>query len=336
MAHVVLGLATSHGPMLTLPPERWSERASFDMSLPALAFRGKDHSFDQLVEARRPERLDRQLGLDIARTRAHACRVAIDRLADLFEAERIDQVVIIGNDQMEIFSDQNLPAFLVCWADWIDNIPFSEDQKRLLGPGISEAEPGHHGAERERYPGLPQMGRFLIEQLLDGFDLSASGGLPELPGARSSGAPHAFGFVYRQIFRGRPVPNLPVFVNTFYPPTQPSLARCLAFGRAIGRAIGAWQGGGRIAVIGSGGLSHFVIDETLDRAFLAAIERRDFAWIASIPEAELRSGTSELKNWAITAAALDELGLTMRRADYIPCYRSLAGTGAAMAFAEWN
>lgn len=98
MADVVFGLATSHGLMLTIVPERWSERVSFYMSLPALAFRGQDCNFCQLVEARREERLDRHLGLDLAPRRANACRIAIDGLADLFEAERIDQVIIIAND----------------------------------------------------------------------------------------------------------------------------------------------------------------------------------------------------------------------------------------------
>jgi OH-DDVA oxygenase/3-O-methylgallate 3,4-dioxygenase len=238
---------------------------------------------------------------------------------------------------MEVFDQANLPAFLVCWAKAIHNVPFSETQKRLLGPGIADAEAGHHGAEAEAYPGMPELGQFIISRLLAcDFDVSTSNDLPELTGSRSSGAPHAFGFVYRQIFRGRPVPHVPLFINTFYPPNQPSMKRCLAFGRTIGRAVADWRGAGRIAVIGSGGLSHFVVDERLDRGFLAAIERKDFEAIGSMPECDLRAGTSELKNWAVTAAILDELGLSLGRYDYIPCYRSEAGTGNAMAFAEWH
>lgn len=336
MAEVVLGLATSHGPMLTIPPERWSERVKFDRALPALAYQGRDYRFDELVALRAGEKLAEQSCVDVARARAEACKEAIEKLAIAFERAEIEHVVLVGNDQMEVFDNANLPAFLICWAETVQNIPFSDEQKQRLGPGIADAEPGHHGPERETYPGLPDLGRFLIERLVaEDFDVSASDGLPEVPGSRSSGAPHAFGFVYRQIFRGRAVPHVPLFINTFYPPNQPSMKRCLAFGRAIGRAINAWQGAGRIAIIGSGGLSHFVIDEEIDRRFLDAIQRRDFDALAAIPEPLFRAGTSELKNWATTAAILDEVGLSLSRYDYIPCYRSQAGTGNAMGFAEW-
>lgn len=336
MAEVVLGLATSHGPQLTIVPERWSERVEFDRALPALAYQGRDYQFDELVAHRIDERLADQTGVNVSRDRANQCKSAIEKLAVAFQRADVDHVVLVGNDQMEVFGNANLPAFLICWAETIHNIPFSEEQKRLLGPGIADAEPGHHGSERETYPGLPDLGRFLIETLVsEDFDVCASDGLPEVPGSRSSGAPHAFGFVYRKIFRGQPVPHVPLFINTFYPPNQPSMKRCLAFGRAIGRALKAWQGAGRIAVIGSGGLSHFVIDEEIDRSFLNAIQRRDFEAVAAIPETMLRAGTSELKNWATTAAILDETGLSLSRYDYVPCYRSEAGTGNAMGFAEW-
>ena len=36
---------------------------------------------------------------------------------------------------------------------------------------------------------------------------------------------------------GSPVPVVPVFLNAYYPPNQPSPARCLALGEAIERAI---------------------------------------------------------------------------------------------------
>ncbi len=50
----------------------------------------------------------------------------------------------------------------------------------------------------------------------------------------SNAAPHAYGFVYRRILRDKLVPHVPVFVNTFYPPNQPTAARCFAFGQALG------------------------------------------------------------------------------------------------------
>jgi len=84
------------------------------------------------------------------------------------------------------------------------------------------------------------------------------------------------------------------------------------------------------------GLSHFVIDETFDRALLDAMRRRDEEWLRGIDEATLQSGTSECKNWLPVAAACAEAGLEMELVDYVPCYRSQAGTGTAMAFAAWR
>ena len=35
--------------------------------------------------------------------------------------------------------------------------------------------------------------------------------------------PHAYGFLYHQIMGDRPPPSVPILMNTFYPPTQPSI-----------------------------------------------------------------------------------------------------------------
>jgi 3-O-methylgallate 3,4-dioxygenase len=48
----------------------------------------------------------------------------------------------------------------------------------------------------------------------------------------------------------------------------------------------------------------------------------------------LNSGTSEIRNWIATAGAVEHLD--MKLIDYVPCYRSPAGTGCAMGFAEWS
>ena len=91
-----------------------------------------------------------------------------------------------------------------------------------------------------------------------------------------------------------------------------------------------------MAVIGSGGMSHFVVDEELDRKFLDAMKRKDAETLISIPPYNFRSGTSELKNWIPVAGAMNEVGLEMTIVDYQPLYRSSAGTGSGMAFAYWR
>src|SRR5262249_26308983 len=55
-------------------------------------------------------------------------------------------------------------------------------------------------------------------------------------------------------------PAVPFFTNTFYPPNQPSVRRCFSLGKALADAIASWDADLRVAVIGSGGMSHFVVD----------------------------------------------------------------------------
>jgi 3-O-methylgallate 3,4-dioxygenase len=129
---------------------------------------------------------------------------------------------------------------------------------------------------------------------------------------------------------------VPVFVNTFYPPNQPPASRCFAFGRALARAIASWPEDVDVAVIASGGLTHFVLDELFDDSVLAAMLNGDGDALASLPEEMFQSGTSEIKNWITVAGVMAEARLSMRLLDYVPCYRSEAGTGSAMGFAHWK
>ena len=79
------------------------------------------------------------------------------------------------------------------------------------------------------------------------------------------------------------MPAVPLFINTFYPPNQPSVRRCFALGNALVDAIASWDEDVRVAVIGSGGMSHFVVDEELDRGFLDAMKRKDADALMAIP-----------------------------------------------------
>ena len=70
-------------------------------------------------------------------------------MARVFKEAKPDVAILVGNDQMEVFEDANIPTFMVCFGETVDNIPFSEDQKKRLAPGIEIAEPNHHGKTAE-------------------------------------------------------------------------------------------------------------------------------------------------------------------------------------------
>ena len=68
-----------------------------------------------------------------------------------------------------------------------------------------------------------------------------------------------------------PRPIVPVFQNTCYPPNTPSAKRSYQLGQAIAGAVSEYPEDARVAVVASGGLSHFVVDEDQDRRLLKAL-----------------------------------------------------------------
>ena len=60
-----------------------------------------------------------------------------------------------------------------------------------------------------------------------------------------------------------------------------------------------------MGVVASGGLTHFVIDEELDRGFLKALETKDAGLHdRRSPTRCCAPGTSEYRNWIVVAGAL--------------------------------
>ncbi|OGQ78442.1 MAG: hypothetical protein A3F90_04855 [Deltaproteobacteria bacterium RIFCSPLOWO2_12_FULL_60_19] len=123
---------------------------------------------------------------------------------------------------------------------------------------------------------------------------------------------------------------LPVMVNTYYPPA-PSATRCAQFGKAVAAAIRAFPQSRRV-VVGSGGLSHTKIDEGLDADLIRALTKNDQKFLQTMESSALVEGTSEIRNWIVTAAAADRPATIV---DYPPLYRTPNGVGCAMGFASW-
>ena len=82
----------------------------------------------------------------------------------------------------------------------------------------------------------------------DGFDLSLSYSLTVDHGVVQS---------YEMVSAGSPIPLVPLVVNTAAPPL-PSMERCVRLGVALGDAIRSSAFAGRVLVVASGGLSHWL------------------------------------------------------------------------------
>jgi OH-DDVA oxygenase/3-O-methylgallate 3,4-dioxygenase len=59
-------------------------------------------------------------------------------------------------------------------------------------------------------------------------------------------------------------------------------------------------------------------------------------YLTSIPLKDLQSGTSGLKSWISLAGQLEGASAEVHEIDYVPCYRSPAGTGTANGFYWWD
>jgi hypothetical protein len=330
MAEVVLGIGSSHGPLLSTPPDQWDLRAKADRENKSHWYRGKSYDFESLLKERAPG-FAAEITAATRRERFAQCRQAMEALGRKFNDVAPDAVIIVGNDQREFFNPGLTPAITIYRGSQITNVQHLHED----APGLNIAEPGNSPTEGATYPGAPALADHILDSLGDeDFDLAQSDETPS--GAPRGGIPHAYGFLYHSILQDKTPPSVPIILNVHFPHNAPRLRRCLQLGRALFRAIKSFSGFGRVALMASGGLTHFVIDEDFDRTVIAAMKNGDEDALAKLPENAFKVGTAEIKNWYPVIAAMNAAGLSYHQVDYVPCYRSEAGTGNAMCFAYWQ
>ena len=293
---------------------------------------GKDaryHSYDELLAQADPA-IEQELAPAVWDSKYQRCQQAIEALTARLDKAQPDIAVVIGDDQREMFKDDGTPAFACFTGTELVDMPPSGEALERMPKGIRAASWAAHGDRPAGHQIASDLSAHIAEQLAwDDFDLTV---FTKQPAGRTLG--HAFTFPRYRLGLPPTTPIVPVFVNTYYPPNVPSAARCHEFGRALRRAVESWPAPAKVAIIASGGLSHFVVDEELDHRVLDGIAGRDAGILGSLSRDQLRSGTSEILNWIVAAGALEDLAPTVL--DYVPGYRTPAGTGAGMAFACWE
>jgi 3-O-methylgallate 3,4-dioxygenase len=125
-------------------------------------------------------------------------------------------------------------------------------------------------------------------------------------------------------------------LNTYYPPNQVTPKRCVELGLRLKDFVQSYPAELRIGILASGGLSHFVVDEDLDRGILEAIKHHRLEYLAQLDPKRLQAGSSEIRSWIVTAAAASAAGLAFDPVDYVPAYRTPALTGIGLGFARWS
>jgi len=131
-----------------------------------------------------------------------------------------------------------------------------------------------------------------------------------------------------------PVKVIPLCVNVIqYPP--PTGRRCYALGKAIRKAVESFDENLRVAIFGTGGMSHQLqgeraglINEAFDSDFLDGLTT-DPERLANIPHVDyMREAGSEgieLVMWMIMRGALDDQVTEVFRHYHIPASNTAAG-----------
>jgi hypothetical protein len=324
MAKIVLAMAVPHSGMLGKSPDSWAEDGERDRKKDVLWYRNKQWTYPELEHERRNEGFAKLITLEERRARGARCTAALEVMRRIYQENKPDVAIVLGKDQKEIFVDHS-PSLAVYSGAEIYNGP---PQRSVYAPDRDVT-----------HPACPELAMHLIDSLqASDFDLTDLFQWPPNTWMKPPKpiVPHAYGFIYHRIMADQPPPTVPVILNCFYPPTQPSFKRSLMFGKALYNAIQSWDSDKTVAIIASGGLTHFVCDEQLDAVFLKAFETNDFERLAQVDERSYQSGTSEVKLYVSILWAVSQLGWKMNVADYVPCYRTEAGTGEGFAFMSWT
>ena len=131
---------------------------------------------------------------------------------------------------------------------------------------------------------------------------------------------------------------VPLFLNSIEAP-MPTLKRCYQWGGLLRKAIESYKEPLRVAILGTGGLSHSIGEKTMGaiyedfdqetiRRFQGAPEE-----LVNFLEAKLPgrgNGSEEVRNWVVAHGAAGGRGFEL--VDYVPVPKVIVGCG----FAAWR
>jgi len=330
MAQLVAAFGSSHSIMLVSRREDWQHGFRvIDTKNAHYHDRNGDKTDYEALLAAAPAGSEAMVTPEKMGERYDAAQAAMDHLGQRIRDARLDVLLIVGDDQTELFRTTNNPAFAIYFGETIRNT--AREPAAAGDSWVKAARMWRHEPEADRdYPVKSDLAEWLIRQLCDrDFDIAAMDGME-----RGKFEGHAFQFVHRRLLKELELPVIPVILNTFDPPNQPTPRRCVALGQALRELVAAWPEDLRVGVIASGGLSHFVVDEALDQKVITAIRNKDSATLAALDPRHLQAGSSEIRNWLVVGEMASELD--MEWIEYVPGYRSPALTGTGLAFAAWK
>jgi Catalytic LigB subunit of aromatic ring-opening dioxygenase len=206
----------------------------------------------------------------------------------------------------EAVVDQGVTTIVMLSNEHFTNFFLESFPQVCVGVGERNRGPAEPwlGIEQGWVAGNPELGEFLTASMLaDGLDPAFSHRLD---------MDHGIMTVYQELDPQRRTRLIPIVQNCAVPPLMP-LSRSWDLGLALRRAIDGYPGDERVALIGAGGLSHWVghprvgdIDEEFDRWFLDRLVAGEVPSILDMPDDEIvlaGNGAHEIRSWVAVAAA---------------------------------
>jgi protocatechuate 4,5-dioxygenase, beta chain len=223
-----------------------------------------------------------------------------------------DVIILVYNDHASAFSLEMIPTFAIGCAD-----------------SFAPADEGWGARPVPVVQGHPELAWHIAQStILDEFDMTIVNKMDvdhglTVPLSLMYGQPTAW-----------PCPVIPLAVNVVqYPP--PTGHRCYMLGKAIRRAIESFDKPLRVAIFGTGGMSHQLqgpraglINSKFDHAFLDKFSKDPEAAMR-IPHIEyVREAGSEaieLVMWLIMRGAMDEKAKEIYRFYHVPASNTAVG-----------
>lgn len=239
---------------------------------------------------------------------------AFGELGKRIARAKVDVIVAVAPDHWSNFSLDHVPS--VC-----------------IGVGAANEgppEPWMKGFPHREIAGHPGLATHLAESTLrEGFEPSLSHRLK---------LDHGFCIPLWRMGLAKLPLVIPVIVNSIEPPL-PSLERCLEWGRALRRGIQSYKENIRVAILGTGGLSHSIGEKTMggiyedfDRETIRLFGAGEKELVQYL-EKKLPThgnGSEEVRNWLVAHGAAGGRGFEL--VDYLPVPTVIVGCG----FAAWR
>jgi 2,3-dihydroxyphenylpropionate 1,2-dioxygenase len=231
-----------------------------------------------MVSCHAPALFLRQPGEDPAQL--DATIAAMRRLGRVLDETKPDALIVVGLDHLEAFSLDVSPAFAV-----------------VVGPEVV----GSFGSKQYRVSVHEELARAILHGCLKrDFDIAF---------CHKAFMGHAFVVPFEYVLEERKIPIVPLFVNVYVPPL-PQPHRAYQLGRAIAEVVA--EHGERIAILASGGMSHYPGTEKygdpdfdFDQYLLHVIERGELSSLLSLSSEKLdETGETELLTWFTVFGAI--------------------------------